>query len=174
MPNTWPVWCRPPRIPPDRRRPPPTPTRSLSPTARSQANPRSQIMHLSRQLAVCLSTAILSLGLGACAAPPASTPKPTAAAPVAPTTAPVAVAPTPVPVRPTVAVAATPTFERVRQAEPTVGVAQPHGLLSWRDDVQNNDGLQITIEELPALASNLVYAAWLQGKDTSLFLGVLR
>jgi len=133
-------------------------------------------MRLSRQLAVCLSTAVLSLGLGACAAPPASTPKPTAAAPVAPTTAPVAVAPTSVPVRPTVAVAVppTPTFERVRPAEPTVGAAQAHGLLSWRDDVQNNDGVQISTEELPTLANNLVYAAWLQGKQTSLFLGVLQ
>jgi plastocyanin len=133
-------------------------------------------MRLTRPLAVCLSAAILSLGLGACAAPPAATPKPTAAAPVAPTTAPVVVPPTPLPVQPTVAVAAapTPTFERVRSAEPTVGVAPPHGLLSWRDEIQNNDGLQITTEELTPLANDLVYAAWLQGKDASLFLGVLR
>lgn len=130
-------------------------------------------MRLSRQLAVCLSTLLVSMGLGACAAPPAPTPQPTAVAPVAPTTVPIAVAPTPLPARPTVAVAATPTFERVRPAEPTVGVAQPHGLLTWRDDVQNNDGLQISIEELPALANNLVYAAWLQGNEASLFLGVL-
>jgi plastocyanin len=133
-------------------------------------------MRLTRPLAVCLSTAILSLGLGACAAPPAAPPKPTAAVAVAPTTALVAVPPTPLPVQPTVAVAAapTPTFERVQAAEPTVGVAPPHGLLSWRDEIQNNDGLQISTEELPNLANDLVYAAWLQGKESSLFLGVLR
>jgi plastocyanin len=130
-------------------------------------------MRISRQLALCLSTAILSLVLGACAAPPATTAQPTAAVPVAPTTAPVAVAPTPVPPTVAVAVAPTPTFERVRAAEPTVGAVQPHGLLDWRDEVQNNDGLQVSTEDLPSLANNVVYAAWLQGKTQSLFLGVL-
>src|SRR5437879_13906158 len=120
MPNTWPVWCLPPRIPPDRHRLSPTPTRSFSTLfGPFPGQPQGvHIMRLSRELAVCLSTAILSLGLGACAAPPAPTPKPTAAAPVAPTTAPVAAAPTPVPVRPTVTVAPTPTFERVIPAAP--------------------------------------------------------
>jgi plastocyanin len=131
-------------------------------------------MRIPRLLALCLSTALLSAGLGACAAPPASPPPPTpVVAVVAPTTAPVALAPTPVPPPPTVAVAPTPTFERVRQAEPTVGAIQPRGLLSWRDELQNNDGLQVTTEELPSLANNLVYAAWLEGKEKNLFLGVL-
>jgi plastocyanin len=127
-----------------------------------------------RLLTLCLSTTLLSVVLGACAAPPAAT-QPTPVVSVAATTAPVAVAPTPVPPPPTVAVVAapTPTFERVRQAEPTVGAIQPRGLLSWRDELQNNDGLQVSTEELPSLANNLVYAAWLQGKEKSLFLGVL-
>jgi len=79
-----------------------------------------------------------------------------------------------VPPRPTVVAAApTPTFERVREAEPTVGAIQPHGLLSWRDEVQNNDALQVVAEDLPPLANNLVYALWLQGTAQSVFLGQL-
>jgi hypothetical protein len=62
---------------------------------------------------------------------------------------------------------------QVREAEPTVGVIQPTGLLTWRDDIQNNDGVRVAAEDLPPLANNLVYAAWLQGNAQSLFLGVL-
>ena len=133
-------------------------------------------MRVARHFLLCVSTVALSLGMGACASsssqPP---PKPTAAAPVVPTTAPLAPAATPVPPQPTalVIVAPTPTFERVREAEPTVGAVQPHGLFTWRDEIENNDGLQISVEDLPSPANNLVYAAWLQGKDQVLFLGIL-
>src|SRR5450755_4727033 len=95
-------------------------------------------MRLSRQLVLCLSTAALSFGLGACGAAPAQA---TTAVPVAP--------------------------------EPTVGAIQPHGSVTWRDEVQNNDALQVSAEDLPSLANDSVYAAWLQGKDQDLFLGVL-
>ncbi len=132
-------------------------------------------MRVSRQVAWSLSMTGLCLCLGACLGAPAQTPQPTGAAPVAPTIVPATVNPTLVarPPTVTVAVAPTPTFERVREAEPTVGAIQPQGLLTWRDEVQNNDGLQLVTEDLPVLANNLVYAAWLAGKEHSLFLGVL-
>jgi plastocyanin len=148
-------------------------------------------MRLSRQRALCSWTVVLSLVLCGCSAAPAQTPQPTVAVLVAPTTAPVA-APTPPATRPAVAVVVTPTiavaftptiavavapptptFERVRAAEPTVGAIQPHGVLSWRDEVQNNDALQVSAEDLPSLPSDWVYTAWLQGKDQNLFLGIL-
>ena len=54
-----------------------------------------------------------------------------------------------------------------------MGAIQPHGSVTWRDEVQNNDALQVSAEDLPSLANDSVYAAWLQGKDQNLFLGVL-
>jgi plastocyanin len=101
---------------------------------------------------------------------------------------PVAVAPTAAPAPPTVAVAPTPTFERVREAEPTVGApakptaappvptvaaAQPHGVLAWRDDTLRNDGVLVSLEDLPTSPSDSDYATWLIGSDRSVFLGIL-
>ena len=109
------------------------------------------------------------------------------AAPAAPT--PALSAPTAAPAPPTLASVPTPTFERVREAEPTVGAppqptaapatptvaaAQPRGLLAWRDDTVRNDGVTVTLENLPALPSDSDYAAWLVGSNRSDFLGVLR
>jgi len=128
---------------------------------------------ISSHLAHSLWAVVLSVTLGGCVAAPA--PAQPTAAPAPPTTAPIPATATAMPPRPTevVVVAPTPTFERVREAEPTVGAVLPTGMLSWRDEVQNNDGLLVLAEDLPALANNLVYAAWLQGVSDSLFLGVL-
>jgi plastocyanin len=84
-------------------------------------------------------------------------------------------------------VAPTPTFERVRDAEPTVGApakptsapaptvvtVQPHGLLAWRDDTLRNDGVLLSMDDLPAPNADTAYGAWLSGPGGNLFLGTL-
>ena len=126
------------------------------------------------------SLATLLIGFCTCGAVACS------AAPAAPTAVPPAA--TPVQAPPTSAVAPTPTFERARDVEPTVGAppkptaappaptvaaVQPHGLLAWGDDTLHNDGALVTVEDLPTAPSGSDYAAWLIGSDRSVFLGVL-
>jgi plastocyanin len=97
--------------------------------------------------------------------------------PEAPPPAPTAVPPAP-----------TPTFERVRDVEPTVAplpkptlvpptptavVIQPKGLLVWHDDTGRSDGALLSVDDLPSISSDSVYGAWLTGADGSLFLGTL-
>jgi plastocyanin len=82
----------------------------------------------------------------------------------------------------------TPTFERVRDAEPTLGaqpkptlapptptavVIQAKGLLAWHDDTGRSDGVLLSVDDLPTIAGDSVYGAWLTGADGSLFLGTL-
>lgn len=87
---------------------------------------------------------------------------------------------------------ATPTFEPVQDAEPTVGAAaeptaapaptaaaaEPAapaaaGTLAWRDQVLRNDEVIVSVTGLPAPPAGQVYAAWLGGADGSLPLGKL-
>ena len=104
-------------------------------------------------------------------------------------TAPPPPSPTAAPPAPTAAPAVpTPTFERVRDAEPTVAapprptlapatptavVVQAHGLLVWHDDTGRSDGALLSVDDLPTLSGDTVYGAWLSGADGSLFLGTL-
>ena len=98
--------------------------------------------------------------------------------------APVAQAPTAAPaapaVQPTAAPVAQPTaaFEKVNDAEPTVGAianaaAPAVGTLSWRDQVLSNDVVALSIDGLTPPTSGNGYAAWLANKDQSLPLGAL-
>jgi plastocyanin len=50
---------------------------------------------------------------------------------------------------------------------------QAHGLLVFHDDTGRSDGVLLSIDGLPPLAGDSVYAAWLRGADGSLFLGTL-
>ena len=131
-------------------------------------------MRIPRPIALVRFLGVAFLSLIACTSSPPAPPVPTAAAPVAPSTA--------------VPVAPTPTFERVREAEPTVGApakptvapptpttaaVQAHGLLTWRDDTLRSDGVLVSVEDLPSLSGDLVYGAWLNGAGGNLFLGTL-
>jgi plastocyanin len=122
-----------------------------------------------------------ALSMGACVAAPAAVPTPTTAPPA--TQVPIA-QPTAAAAQPTIVVASkptppaaapTPTFERVveQKPEPRIAAPQAKGLLTWRDDTLSNDSLLISTEDLPSLSGGQVYAAWLGGKDSSIFLGTL-
>jgi plastocyanin len=97
-------------------------------------------------------------------------------------------APAPPPAPTAVPPAPTPTFERVRDVEPTVApppkptlapptptavVIQAKGLLAWHDDTGRSDGVLLSVDDLPTISSDSVYGAWLTGADGSLFLGTL-
>jgi plastocyanin len=119
---------------------------------------------------------IAGLGLllmSACVPAPAATPT-AAPKPVPPTVAAPTSAPTAQPTQATV-VQPTPAFERVIEQEPKVSAPEPKGLVVWRDDTLRNDSLRLSAEDLPVLSANgnQAYAAWLSGKDGSLFLGML-
>jgi plastocyanin len=125
-----------------------------------------------RVSSLLLASAVTLSAIGCTAAPPVATPPP---APTAPPPAP------------------TPTFERVRDTEPTVAapavakptlpppppptptavVVQAHGLLVWHDDTGRSDGALLSIDDLPALSGDTVYGAWLSGAHGNLFLGTL-
>jgi plastocyanin len=82
----------------------------------------------------------------------------------------------------------TPTFERVRDTEPTVAappkptlvpptptavVIKAHGLLVWHDDTGRSDGVLLSVDDLPSVSGDSAYGAWLTGADGNLFLGTL-
>jgi plastocyanin len=129
-------------------------------------------MRIPNSVRSILVVGAVTLSAIACTAtPPPATPPPAAAPTVAPP-------------------APTPTFERVRDAEPTVAAAtqpkptlapptptavviQAKGLLAWHDDTGRSDGVLLSVDDLPVISADSVYGAWLTGADGSLFLGTL-
>jgi plastocyanin len=150
----------------------------VSPAAEAPQGARPIIGLLAGLGVILIALGVSLFGVfGAGQAGPTPTPAPVVAAaetasPAAPPTQ-APVPPTEAPVPPTVVPSPTQAQAAATSPPATAVVDVVPATLAWRDDVVFNDAVIVAVSGLPAPEDGTVYAAWLAGADTSLFLGPL-
>lgn len=76
---------------------------------------------------------------------------------------------------PTSALPSTTTATAITTPTSAIGSSdQPAGVLTWHDSTLRNDAVTVSVQGLPQIEVENVYAAWLANNDNSLALGTLR